>query len=238
MSAFRGLPEPQMTELREGLILLEHSDPGARRAGLSTNTFAVLKNGRALLVDVSFSLLVPFVRELSAKGFKPAGLLVTHRHVAGTGDSLRAIADEFKIPVLLHPIDAQHPQARVANVSFENPMTHPLLAEFGWEPILFPGHTEGHIMLYEAADGGTLITGDAAMGTSSGRAKAGVEKVIRPPMQLSTDDDELREHWLSFKRPVASILPYHGTGYLDRSAADMANVMEPLANAKGTTAFS
>jgi glyoxylase-like metal-dependent hydrolase (beta-lactamase superfamily II) len=238
MSAFRGLPEPQMTELREGLVLLEHSDPGARRAGLSTNTFAVLKNGRALLVDVSFSLLLPFVRQLRTKGFTPAGLLITHRHVAGTGDSLRDIADEFRIPVLLHPIDAQHPQSRSARVSFENPMANPLLAEFEVEAVLFPGHTEGHIILYGSANGGILITGDAAMGTSSSQAKAGVETVIRPPMQLSVDDDELRKQWVSFNRPVASILPYHGTGYMDRTAADMSNIMSPLTSAKGTTGFA
>lgn len=238
MPAFRGLPEPQMTELREGLVLLEHSDPGARHAGLSTNTFAVVKNGRALLIDVSFSLLVPFVRQLRTRGFTPAGLLITHRHVAGTGDSLRAISDEFRIPVLLHPVDAQHPQSRAARVSFEDPMAHPLLADFGMEAVVFPGHTEGHIILYGSSNGGILIAGDAAMGTSSSQAKSGVEKVTRPPMQLSVDDDELRAHWASFNRPVASILPYHGTGYLDRTAADMANIMSPLANAKGTTAFS
>ncbi len=237
-TAFRGTPEPQMTELREGLILLEHSDPGARRAGLSTNTFAILKNGRALLVDVSFSLLVPYVRALASKGFAPAALVLTHRHVAGTGDSVREIGDEFDIPLLMHPIDAHHPQAGVAGVHFEDPTGHTLLAEFGMESILFPGHTEGHIVLYGAEAGGVLITGDAAMGTSSQQAAAGVEKVIRPPMQLSTDDAGLRKHWLAFKRPVATILPYHGTGYIDRSEAEMASIMAPLVSATPTMGFS
>jgi glyoxylase-like metal-dependent hydrolase (beta-lactamase superfamily II) len=117
-------------------------------------------------------------------------------------------------------------------------MANPLLAEFEVEAVLFPGHTEGHIILYGSANGGILITGDAAMGTSSSQAKAGVETVIRPPMQLSVDDDELRKQWVSFNRPVASILPYHGTGYMDRTAADMSNIMSPLTSAKGTTGFA
>ena len=37
-SAFRGSPEPQMTELRDDVVLLEHSDPGARQAQLSPRT--------------------------------------------------------------------------------------------------------------------------------------------------------------------------------------------------------
>lgn len=235
-SVFRGLPEPQMTDLREGLVLIEHSDPGARHARLSTNTYAVLHNGRSLLVDVSFSGLVPFVRQLVSRGFPPAGLVITHRHVAGTGDSVREIANEFKIPVLLHPIDAHHPQARVARVSYENPIGHPLLAEFGVEAIFFPGHTEGHIVLYGAGNGGFLITGDAAMGPTAGQSASGVERVIRPPAQLSTDDAELRKHWLTFNHPVATILPYHGTGYVDRGA-DMSGIMAPLTNVQPTMGF-
>jgi glyoxylase-like metal-dependent hydrolase (beta-lactamase superfamily II) len=226
-----------MTELREGLVLIEHSDPGARYARLSTNTYAVLHGARALLVDVSVSTLAPFVRQLVARGFAPAALVITHRHVAGTGDSVREIADEFKIPVLLHPIDAQHPQARVARVPYRNPIGHPLLAEFGVEAILFPGHTEGHIVLYGAENGGFLITGDAAMGPTAGQAASGIERVIRPPAQLSVDDGELRQHWLSFERPVTTILPYHGAGYVDR-AADIGRIMAPLTNAQPTLGFS
>jgi hypothetical protein len=77
------------------------------------------------------------------------------------------------------------------------------------------------------------ITGDAAMGTSAVQAAAGIEKVVRPPAQLSTDDEELREHWIAFTRPLATILPYHGTGYVDR-AADMASIMAPLTSEQPT----
>ena len=36
---------------------------------------------------------MPFVRQLAARGFTPAGLVISHRHVAGTGDALGALAN-------------------------------------------------------------------------------------------------------------------------------------------------
>jgi glyoxylase-like metal-dependent hydrolase (beta-lactamase superfamily II) len=216
-----------MSTLRENLVLLEHSDPGARRARLSTNAYAVLGPGGALLIDASILTMVPFLHDLAGRGFAPAALVISHRHVAGTGDALRAISDEFKIPVLLHPIDAGHPQASFARVRYEDPVGHPVLASFGLEAILFPGHTSGSIVLYSADNGGMLFTADAAMGPNADQTAAGIERLIRPPAELSTDDRELRRQWLSFSRPVASVLPYHGTGYVDR-AADMQQIMAPL----------
>ena len=76
----------------------------------------MLRNSRALLIDTNFSPLKPFVRELAARGFTPAALVISHRHVAGTGD-------------------AAHPQAMVPQVPYEDPIGHPLLAEFGLEAI-------------------------------------------------------------------------------------------------------
>jgi glyoxylase-like metal-dependent hydrolase (beta-lactamase superfamily II) len=130
------------------------------------------------------------------------------------------------VPVFLHPLDARHPQAAAAGVPYEDPMGHPLLAEFGVEALHFPGHTEGLVALY-LPDGGTLLTGDAAMGPTAPQTEAGEEYLIRPPVGMNVDDAELRERWLAFDRPVASVLPYHGTGYVDR-AADLPTIMRPL----------
>ena len=63
-----------------------------------------------LLVDTNVSHLLPFVRQLSDDGFSPAALVITHRHVVGLGDALSDLKAEFKIPLLLHPIDAKHKQ--------------------------------------------------------------------------------------------------------------------------------
>ncbi|MGC1134628.1 MAG: hypothetical protein WA941_17500 [Nitrososphaeraceae archaeon] len=102
---FRGMSQPQMNHLRP---LIEYSDPGAEQFRLST---ALLNSGRMLLVDTNTSSLLPFVRQLSDDGFSPSVLVISHRHVVGLGDALGDLKSEFKIPLLLHPIDARHQQA-------------------------------------------------------------------------------------------------------------------------------
>jgi len=231
---FRGMSQPQMTHLRPDIVLIEHSDPGAEDVHLSTNTYALLNAGRMLLVDTNVSLLLPFVRQLSDDGFSPAALVITHRHVVALGDALSDLKTEFKIPLLLHPIDAKHKQAVAAGIPFENPIGHEVLSEFGFEALLFPGQTAGSIMLYSINNGGILLTGDSASGTSADQAKAGLEHLIRPPIDTSVDDAELRRRWLAFYRPVATVLPFHGTGYIDRSAADLASIMQSLVGSEPT----
>jgi len=231
---FRGMSQPQMTHLRRDIVLIEHSDPGAEDVHLSTNTYALLNAGRMLLVDTNVSLLLPFVRQLSDDGFSPAALVITHRHVVALGDALSDLKTEFKIPLLLHPIDAKHKQAVAAGIPFENPIGHEVLSEFGFEALLFPGQTAGSIMLYSINNGGILLTGDSASGTSADQAKAGLEHLIRPPIDTSVDDAELRRRWLAFDRPVATVLPFHGTGYIDRSAADLASIMQSLVGSEPT----
>jgi glyoxylase-like metal-dependent hydrolase (beta-lactamase superfamily II) len=228
------MSQPQVMHLRPDIVLIEHSDPGAEAAHISTNTYALLKAGWMLLVDTNIASLLPFVRQLSYDGFSPAALVITHRHVVGLGDALSDLKTEFKIPLLLHPIDAKHKQAQAAGVPFENPIGHPVLSEFGFEALLFPGQTAGSIMLYSTNNGGVLLTGDSASGTSADQAKAGMERLIRPPIETSIDDAELRRQWLAFDRPVATVLPYHGTGYVDRPAADLASIMRPLVRSEPT----
>ena len=207
---FRGRSQPQMTHLRPDIVLIEHSDPGAEAAHISTNTYALLNTGRMLLVDTNVSSLLPLVRQLSDDGFSPVALVITHRHVVGLGDALVDLKTEFEIPLLLHPIDASHKQALASGLPFENPIGHRVLSAFGFEALLFPGQTAGSIVLYSTNNGGLLLTGDSASGTSVDQAEAGLERLIRPPIQTSEDDAELRRQWLTFDRSVATVLPYHG----------------------------
>lgn len=231
---FRGMSKPQVTRLRPDIVLIEYSDAGAEEAHLSTNTYALLNAGRMLLVDANVSSLLPFVRQLSDNGYSPAALVLSHRHVVGLGDAIGDLSTEFKIPVLLHPIDAGHQQALVSGIQFENPVGHPVLGEFGFEALLFPGQTAGSVVLYSTKHGGILLTGDSAMGTTADQAKDGLERLVRPPMETSVDDAELLEQWLAFDRPVATVLPFHGTGYIDRQAADLASIMRPLVRREPT----
>src|SRR4030095_16425181 len=96
-----------------------------------------------LLVYTNVSHLPPFVRQLSDDGFSPSALVITHRHVVGLGDALNDLKTEFKIPLLLHPIDARHKQALAASIPFDTPIGHRVLSEFGFEALLFPGQTAG-----------------------------------------------------------------------------------------------
>lgn len=231
---FRGMAKPQMTLLRPDIALIEYSDAGAEEAHISTNTYALLSAGRMLLLDTSVSSLLPFVRQLSDNGYSPAALVLSHRHVVGLGDAIGNISTEFKIPVLLHPIDARHQQALDSGIHFENPVGHPIIGEFGFEVILFPGQTAGSIVLYTTKHRGVLLTGDSATGTNAKPAKAGLELLIRPPIETSVDDAELREQWLAFNRPVSTVLPFHGTGYIDRQADDLASIMRSLVRPEPT----
>lgn len=171
---------------------------------------------------------------MSDDGYSPAALVLSHRHVVGLGDAIGDLSSEFKIPVLLHPIDARHQQALDSGIQFENPVGHPILDEFGFEALLFPGQTAGSIILHTTKHGGVLLTGDSAMGTTSNQSKAGSERLVRPPIETSVDDTGLREQWLAFDRLVATVLPFHGTGYIDRQANDIASIMRPLVRLEPT----
>ncbi|MDQ3783414.1 MAG: MBL fold metallo-hydrolase [Actinomycetota bacterium] len=223
-------PEPR--RLLDDLILLEHTDPGARPAGMSTNAYALLDDGKALLVDAAFDFLRPPTREIADEGYPPAGLLLSHRHLAGNGDMFEAFGEEFGVPIFLHPLDAAHPQAGGAGVKFRDPMESPLFAEFGAEVIHFPGQTEGSVMLYRRRDG-LLLAGDSAMGPTNPQTASGVERLIRPPVFTSTDDAQLRRNWIEFDKPVAHLGPYHGSVYVGRSEA-MEELMRPLVREEPT----
>jgi glyoxylase-like metal-dependent hydrolase (beta-lactamase superfamily II) len=78
-------------------------------------------------------------------------------------------------------------------VSFENPIDHPILQEFDIETLLFPGHTEGHVMFYSPKqdEDCSLLTGDAAMGTTADQTDTSMQRLIRPPLNFNIDDVRL-----------------------------------------------
>ena len=208
------------------LILLEHDDPGGREARMSTNAYVLLAEGKALLVDASYSCLLPPICVIAGEGYPPVGLLLSHRHPAGNGDLFGTFEEEFGAPIFLHPLDADHPQARKAGVRFSNPMGSTMLPEFGVEVIHFPGQTEGSVMVYRRRDG-LLLSGDSAMGTTRPQAAEGMERLIRPPVSTSVDDPGLRRNWARFEESVTHFGPFHGSVYVDRGA-EMEELMRPL----------
>ena len=224
--------------LYDDLILLPHDEPFARRNGRSANCYALLGEAQSVLVDGGFADLLPAARDLADRGYPPTAILLTHRHVAAQGDAFGTFVRQFRTTLLLHPVEAQHPQARQTGHRFEDPMTPDILQHFGLgdaEVLFFPGHTEGHIMVYRRSHGGVLLTGDCAMGPRFDRAQDADEGavLVRPPLQLMVDDEQLRRNWEAFDRPVATVGPYHGGLFVDQ-ADTMAEVMVPLKQERAT----
>ena len=215
-------------KLREDVLLLPHHEAGALERGLVTNCYALLCGPNTLLVDAVFADVLPAVHALAQAGHAPTALVLTHRHVVPQAETLPEIVEQYRIPVFLHPNDAAHPQARRwPDLRYADPTASPLLAECGAEAIPFPGHTEGHIMLYRAVEGGLLLTGDCAVGPTLRDADKDTATMIRPPLSFNVSDAALRNGWIAFRRPVTALCPYHGMPLLDRPDA-VAGALESL----------
>lgn len=63
------------------------------------------------------------------------------------------------------------------------------------------------------------------MGPSRDQSAAGIERLLRPPFSFNTDDEQLRQGWAAFDRPVRHILPFHGSLYTGRSTEDPSRIM-------------
>jgi glyoxylase-like metal-dependent hydrolase (beta-lactamase superfamily II) len=210
------IPVESRRALDDDLLLL----PGGPAVGGAANGYAILADGRMLLVDAVFRQQLEAVRVLRREGHAPAALVLTHRHAAAQANALRAFHAELRVPVYLHPADALHPHARNKGIPYLDP-TGPddVLAAFGVEAVHFPGHTGGHVLLRWRAHGGVLFTGSAAVVESDG--------VARPPAAFSHDDEELRRSWAGFHLPAAALCPFHGPPLVDR-AADMPRLLAAL----------
>jgi glyoxylase-like metal-dependent hydrolase (beta-lactamase superfamily II) len=196
------------------LLLLRSDEPSGLPA---TNAYAIVADERVLLIDAVHRSQLQQVREIVAAGREVAGMLITHRHVVAQANGLRALHAELRIPIYLHPLDAAHRQARAVDIPFLDPCAPGGLPQgFGVEPILFPGHTAGHVMLYWAAHGGVLFCGDCARG---GDDDAGETLATRTPPLFSEDDARLSRGWAAFQHPVAALCPLSGRPAMGRADA-------------------
>jgi hypothetical protein len=191
--------------LLPGLALLRSDEPSGLAAA---NAYAVVEGERVLLVDAVHRSQLEQARTLVDAGRQIVGMVITHRHVVAQGNVLRALHAKLRIPIYLHPLDARHRQARAVEIPFDDPCAAGSLpGSFGMEPLLFPGHTAGHVMLYWRAHGGILFCGDCARGVME---DAGGVLVARTPALFSEDDALLARSWASFRRPVAGLCPLYG----------------------------
>ena len=222
--------EPRLTRFYEDLFMLQHTDPLTRQFGRANNSYAVLSGGEAVYVDAPYREILPLVERVSGEGHAPSALVLTHRHVAAQADALEVFQQEYGVPVFLHPIDARHPQAAITGFTFEDPTGSELLARFDLEVRLFPGHTEGHVIVRWNRHGGVLLTGDATMGTSAGEYEDGIERLVRPPIAFNVDDEGIRRQWIEFderNESITGVAPFHGNAFIDREGS-IREIMRPL----------
>lgn len=200
---------------------------------MTTNAYAILsaERGEAVLIDANVEYLFPFVQRLHDDGYTPVALLRTHQHPDITGGSaIKALQREYGLTAFLHPNDVLASQS---DIGLEDPTDSDLLAAFDLDVELFAGHTRGSMVVYGDCHGGVLFTGNAAMGAIIDETQRGVERLIRPPVEMNVDDGGLRQRWVAFDRPITGIAPHHGTVYLDRGD-DVETLLEPLRRRKPT----
>ncbi len=135
----------------------------------------------ALIIDVPMESREAMKRLLAEHGYTPVGIVLTHGHFDHVGDAA-ALARDLQVPVYIHPLDApmlEHPSALFPELRFQVEGMHTdSLLEGGdvlecgrlrLRVIHAPGHTPGHVVLYEMREG-VLFSGDVLFHSSVGRA--------------------------------------------------------------------
>ncbi|HWQ92717.1 MAG TPA: MBL fold metallo-hydrolase, partial [Clostridia bacterium] len=191
------------------------------------------------LTPFSGRKIIRHAEEIFGPGNKPAGIILTHGHFDHVG-AVKALARFWQVPVYAHALElpyltglSAYPppdptvggggMARMAGLYPRKPIdlreyidalpedhTIPGLPEWRWVPT--PGHTPGHISLWNEKDR-TLIAGDAFVTVRQESAWAVVTQapeVWRPPAYFTCDWVAARES----VRLLASLEPeYAATGH-------------------------
>lgn len=174
-------------------------------------SYAILRNGKMLLIDAVHRVTKKAV-EKWLETHQASGLILTQRDlIIQSFASLEEVSDWLDdIPIFIHPQDAGSNRAR-------NPMeANGILGDFDISIIHAPGYSPGSIMIYDHLKGGTLFTGNAAIGKPLEDEQA---SFTRPLIQLNKDekvkDEMLRNVWKKFDKPLRNICPLHGMPALD-----------------------
>ncbi len=215
---------PKAQYLYDDLVLLPQAG-ATTGSGRPPNSFAVLFEGYSVLFDAPYNWTLGGIHKLAEEGYPPKVLVLSHRNVAGQGDAYGALRETYGVLILLHPADASHPEAKQAGVEFDDPVTDEVLEEAGLEPIHFPGHTAGSVILYWSAHGGVLLAGDCAVGPGPRQDQEPL-RLERSPGPTEAMTERLAEQWRVFDKPLRTVCPLHGTVYKDRD--DLADIMRPL----------
>lgn len=199
-------------------------DPGGplswERAALgSVSAYVLVRSGEVALVDTGFADSPPDIEAVLTDlglGWDAVGwVVVTHRHPDHVGG--------------LENVTAQAPDAAVyAGEGEVDVIGHDgirALADgdtvFGTRVVATPGHTAGHISLFDQ-DTGVLVAGDALNGNPDGT------EVVGPNPEFSSD---MNTAWESVgvlaDLPVRTVLFGHGTPYEGADAAERIAALVP-----------
>ena len=136
--------------------------------------------GSALVIDVPFQSAGDILATLAEQGWELTAIAITHGHWDHTGDAA-SLAGATGAPVSIHRLDEAMlvtPQSYGFALPFPlRGMTPDRLLEHGdvlvcgslrFEVLHVPGHTPGHVALFERSEG-ILFTGDVLFRGSIGR---------------------------------------------------------------------
>ena len=186
---------------------------------------------------------------------KPVAIILTHGHFDHVG-SLAELVAEWKVPVYAHPAELpyltgvrDYPEGKaskkglvtVLSKTFPNhginmnPYIHPLPEDHkvpyleGWEWIFTPGHTPGHVSLYNP-DARLLLAGDAFVTTKQESLFHVLTQkfdVNGPPAYFTID---FEESYKSIERLSRLNIEYCATGHgrVIKSKALIKSEMEKL----------
>lgn len=134
----------------------------------------------ALVIDVPLGSVEHFTHLLGENRLTAIGIVLTHGHFDHVGN-VAALARELKVPVHIHPLDGPLLEAPMLNfpqldltvegMQEYTPCEGGDVIECGrlrLRVIHVPGHTEGHIALYEMREN-LLFAGDVIFHSSIGR---------------------------------------------------------------------
>jgi hydroxyacylglutathione hydrolase len=141
---------------------------------------ADVRSGKAIVIDVPFQSSGDLLAALAERKWDLTTIVITHGHWDHTGDAA-SLAAATGAPVGIHHLDEA---MLVSPDSYGFTLPHPLrgiapdrLLEHGdilvcgslrFEILHVPGHTRGHIALFERSEG-LLFTGDVLFHGSIGR---------------------------------------------------------------------
>ena len=201
-------------KLFDDILFLPQEGAVAGPTGRPPNSYAILFNDHSILFDAAYSWNISGIRALVDEGKPPRALVLSHRNVAGQGDFERL--SEFDLQIFLHPDDAKHEEASKRGINYQNPVDSDLLRD-ELEVIYIPGHTDGSIMLYWSHHGGVLFAGDSAVAPGP-KQEQEPPRLLRPKMGDEKTDRDFKERWqtIAKERQINSVLPLHGTAYVER----------------------